>query len=151
MSYKTCLEKAGANVLDYKEFGSYQGDWLAFVEYMGQKGIVTGSYGSCSGCDAFEAEFRFKNSEPEEYEGRYYKNGYIWDEDNECSVEEFEISKQEYDNKLAEFGRRYLESNGSADLYDKSHYEKRLLQLDPEDWFDNEEKEQIEWALNRQW
>lgn len=38
MSYKKCLEIAGAKVIAYEEFGSYQGDWIAVVEYKGVKG-----------------------------------------------------------------------------------------------------------------
>jgi hypothetical protein len=56
-SYKGALAAAGAQVLAFEEFGSWQGDWLAFVEYKGEKGWVQGSYGTCSGCDAFYAEF----------------------------------------------------------------------------------------------
>ena len=63
MSYELCLEKAGAKVLEFKKFGSYQGDWLAFVEYKGQKGIVQGSYGSCSECDTFAAYSDYDNPE----------------------------------------------------------------------------------------
>ena len=36
MSYQMALEMAGATVLEYKEFGSYQGDWFAKVEYQGK-------------------------------------------------------------------------------------------------------------------
>ena len=53
MSYQLALEKAGCNIIDYRHFGSYQGTWIAFVEYNGSKGIVEGAYGSCSVCDAF--------------------------------------------------------------------------------------------------
>lgn len=149
MGYLQCLEKAGAKVLDFKEFGSYQGDWLAFVQYMGETGIVQGSYGSCSGCDAFLAEF--DGSAPEKSDGKFYINDNIWDDSCECAEEEYNTALKEYDSKLANFGRRYLESEGRPDLYDKSHYEKRLLELDSDDWFDEEEKEYIEWAINRNW
>jgi hypothetical protein len=49
MGYKECLELAGATVIDYEEFGSYQGDWLAYVEYKGKKGFIKDYYGSCTG------------------------------------------------------------------------------------------------------
>jgi hypothetical protein len=57
MSYKTALEASGCVVHEYITTGDYQGTWYALVEYNGKVGVVSGSYGSCSGCDAFEAEF----------------------------------------------------------------------------------------------
>lgn len=147
MGYKECLEKAGAEVFAYEEFGSYQGDWLAFVEYNGERGIVQGSYGSCSGCDAFQGEFDY--SEPEEYNGKYYKTGNTWDEDDQCTHEEYLQAKEELDKRYADFGRGYLEP-----LYDKAHYERRLAKInanDEDDWFDEEEKEYCEWAINQAW
>lgn len=57
MSYESALESAGAEVIKFSYFGSYQGDWWAKVEYLGSVGWVKGSYGSCSGCDAYEGEF----------------------------------------------------------------------------------------------
>lgn len=59
MPYRSALEAAGYVVLDFAEFGSYQGDWLAHTT----QGIVHGFYGSCSGCDSFEAEFGWRASE----------------------------------------------------------------------------------------
>ena len=35
MGYMASLEMAGAKVLSFKEFGSYQGTWLAIVEFNG--------------------------------------------------------------------------------------------------------------------
>lgn len=59
MGYKSALEAAGAEVLAFQSFGSYQGDWWALVRVDGVTGWVHGSYGSCSHCDAFEAEFDY--------------------------------------------------------------------------------------------
>ena len=59
MSYQEAMEADGAKVLAYQTFGDYQGTWLAKVEYGGVLGWVSGAYGSCSGCDAFEAEFGY--------------------------------------------------------------------------------------------
>ena len=74
MSYEMCLEKAGAKVLAFQEFGSYQGEWYALVEYKGDRGWIEGSYGSCSGCDAFESEFGYHDGTDEQYAefGRSY-------------------------------------------------------------------------------
>lgn len=63
MSYQAALEAAGAEVLAFEHFGSYQGDWIAEVKYRGEHGFVCGSYGSCSGCDSFEAEFGYYDEE----------------------------------------------------------------------------------------
>jgi len=141
MSYQLALEKAGATVLDFKHFGSYQGTWLAFVEYNGEKGIVEGSFGSCSGCDAFQAEFDYCD-EPEISDGKFYKSGRTWDEDEECNEFEYKRAMEKYDQKLIEFGKNYLEP-----LYDKEHYELMLSNLDKDDWFDEETKEYCKWAI----
>ena len=65
MSYREALEAAGAEVLEFAEFGSYQGDWWAKVKVNDEVGFIHGYYGSCSGCDAFEAEFGFDDPTPE--------------------------------------------------------------------------------------
>ena len=83
MSYELCLEKAGAKVIAFESFGDYQGSWYSLVDYMGKRGWVTGSYGSCSGCDAFESEF---------------KDAYCIDE-----------SDHDLERRYAEFGLSYLE------------------------------------------
>jgi hypothetical protein len=57
MGYSHALEAAGAKVLGYRCAGSYQGMWGAVIIYNGKLGLVTGAYGSCSVCDAFEGEF----------------------------------------------------------------------------------------------
>ena len=150
MGYQMCLEKAGANVLDFKYFGSYQGDWLAFVEYKGEKGIVQGSYGSCSHCDSFESEFGY-SEQPEIKDGKFYKNGNTWNDDNACTEEEYNEAVEEYEERLSDFGKTYLESNGKPDLYSLEHYEQRLSRLDSDDWFNEEEKEYILWAINMAW
>lgn len=53
-------------LLYFREFGSYQGDWLmvtynhAASEYV----LWEGGYGSCSGCDAWEATFGYRFEGP---------------------------------------------------------------------------------------
>jgi hypothetical protein len=81
MSYREALEAAGAEVLAFKEFGSYQGDWIAKVSYEGDTFFIRDYYGSCSGCDAFEAEV-----------------GY-----------DFNPDRTEYTQRVAAFGKEYLE------------------------------------------
>lgn len=148
MGYSEALEKAGCKILDFQEFGSYQGTWLAFVEYNGEKGIVEGSYGSCSGCDSFQAEFGYSD-EPTERDGKYYRK-YWGDEDDEITKDEYDKLVKESEEKLAEFGRSYL----SGGIYDKLHYQQRLDAINAkneDDWFDQEEKEYCEWAVNKNW
>lgn len=53
-SYESALEAAGAVVLAYKEFGSYQGDYIAKVRVGDQIAWIHDYYGSCSVCDALE-------------------------------------------------------------------------------------------------
>lgn len=84
MGYEDALEAAGAEVIDFEQFGDYQGTWIAFVRYEGQLGFITESYGSCSGCDDWEA----------------FDYGTLTDIEN---PEESRI-------KLAEFGKPYLDS-----------------------------------------
>jgi hypothetical protein len=57
MSYKGAMELAGATVHYMNSFNDYHGSWWAKVTYKGKTGWVCGSYGSCSGCDAFQGEF----------------------------------------------------------------------------------------------
>lgn len=83
MSYEQSLVAAGAQVLAFESFGDWQGSWVALVDYRGERGWVQGSFGSCSECDSFEAEF-----------------GWGFDEDTETEVQ--------YQARLASFGESYL-------------------------------------------
>ena len=74
MSYKEALEAAGATVMAFAEFGSYQGEWYAMVKFKGTVGWVSGSYGSCSGCDAFESAFGYCDKD-DDYDRRLKKFG----------------------------------------------------------------------------
>lgn len=77
-NYKWALEVAGATVLAFSDFGSYQGDWLAKVEWDGKTGWIKDYYGSCSGCDAFQAELNrdwekgYKKQEVIDFGRRYF-------------------------------------------------------------------------------
>ena len=55
-NYETLLEATGLKVLECEYFGYYHGDALAIVSDGERKGISVWGYGSCSGCDALEAE-----------------------------------------------------------------------------------------------
>ena len=63
MDYSDVLKMAGATVHAYREFGSYQGDWLAKVTFNGREGWIRDYYGSCSGCDALQGEVGFAGHE----------------------------------------------------------------------------------------
>jgi hypothetical protein len=139
MGYSETLEAAGAKVIEYKTVGSYQGSWGAIVEYNGVKSLVTGSYGSCSGCDAFEAEFGFGDEPPIEKDGKYYRN--YWSDD-EITKEEHDSLVAAYDKKMSDFGASYLQT-----LQDEGDIQNRIKGFIADDWFDAEEKELYEWAL----
>lgn len=100
MSYAQAMEAAGATVHDYARFGSYQGDWLADVTFDGGRGIIAGSYGSCSGCDAFEATFGYNDSDDGCSEHSYEKR----DDCVACTAQ-----GDAYFEKLRDFGIAYLD------------------------------------------
>lgn len=142
MGYSESLEAAGAKVLAYEEFGDYQGSWAAHVEYKGENGIAFGSYGSCSGCDSFQAEFDYHRM-PEEREGKYFRE--YWD-DEEITKEEYDSAIAEYQKKLSDFGEGYLTS-----LANELIIQTRLANLtkDEDDWFDEDEKKMLDWCLEK--
>lgn len=100
MSYEKCLELAGATVHDSRHFGSYQGEWIAVVTFEGHYGFVWDYFGSCTGCDAFEAEFSgtsHDHKNPSEY-------WYVYND--------FRVGCPECDavrERMRDFGRGYLE------------------------------------------
>ena len=85
MGYREAMEAAGATVYEFREFGDWQGTWVALVSFNGSMGWVEGAYGSCSGCDAYESEFGYSDSEIN------------------------------FQKKLAAFGLHYLESMAIGD------------------------------------
>lgn len=104
MGYIESLEAAGAVVLDSEFESDYQGAWAALVEYKGQVGFTGGYFGSCSGCDAFEAELGYDYHECKDAEGNAI--GERWgekagpDKCAECA---------DYLRRLEEFGQSYLD------------------------------------------
>lgn len=100
MSYESSLEAAGAKIIEFERFGSYQGDWWAKIECNGKSGWIQGTYGSSSSSDAFEAEFGFDDS-------RCSKHTY----DNEPpDCPECEVAKKRYTEHLKDFGELYLDT-----------------------------------------
>jgi hypothetical protein len=91
MSYEQALKAAGVTVHEFKEFGSYQGDWLAKVTLPdGRAGWIKDYFGSCSSCDAFEAEFGWSADEEPGYRdrlrafGERYLDGLLTQEEAEA-------------------------------------------------------------------
>lgn len=95
MSYREALEAAGATVEAFKRFGSYQGDWWAKTS----EGWISGAYGSCSGCDAFEAEFGYESSRCDEHQ-------YDYDAKPDCA--DCQLNAASFQDRLIAFGSEYL-------------------------------------------
>lgn len=55
--YTMVAEARGQEVLWFRRFGSYQGDWLLMAKDDERYYLYKDSYGSCSGCDAIEGTF----------------------------------------------------------------------------------------------
>lgn len=102
MSYAQALTAAGATVVEYEHFGSYQGDWIALVIYNDEFCWVTGCYGSCSGCDAFEGEFGWNS-------GIVESDGRIFDYDTYTYRQATPEEIESYNRRLSDFGKGYLD------------------------------------------
>lgn len=62
-SYEDCFALyPGVTEVEAKYYGSYQGEFLCRIVYNGEILYIHDWYGSCSGCDAFEAEFAWSSS-----------------------------------------------------------------------------------------
>jgi hypothetical protein len=146
MGYAHALRTAGAEVVDFKEIGSYQGTWGAVVDFQGQRSLVTGYYGSCSVCDAYQAQFGWSSDEPyyNNETDKYYRNQWS---DEEITKEENDSIIQKSRQELIDFGMSYLRYPMT-----KEDVEKRIQYYDTNDtgeWsFDSEERELYDWAIN---
>lgn len=81
IGYLRALKAAGFEVIDYEQFGSYQGDLLVFVKLNQKYGFIIEQYGSCGGCDVFEAEVKTENPEALRLFGeRYFDDVRSYDE-----------------------------------------------------------------------
>lgn len=109
MSYSSALEAAGAVVHTYETFGDYQGTWVADVTFNGIRGLVVGSYGSCSGCDAFEAEIGYEHEYCREH-------NYLCNPPSCAACDE---AKTSYDAKLAAFGLGYLPPRKATEVLEE--------------------------------
>jgi len=124
------LEAADAKVLAFGNFGSCQGDWWAKVEYEGRVAWAHGAFGSCSGCDAFQAEFDcYEMMDCCASDNRH------WTHDPTCAA--CVAAKAAYDVKFAEFGKGYL-----GDLFTQEQAE---TEAGRNSGWDYESKEMVAW------
>ena len=129
MAYKEALEAAGAKVHAFEEFGSYQGDWWAFVTLAdGKTGWIHGYYGSCSGCDAFEGEFGWHEEECDDH--RYEPK------EKTLNCEACAKKKEAYQLKLKNFGEGYLIELLSQEEAEKKANENSSWDLDTKNMVD---------------
>ena len=138
MGYRSAVEATGAIVHEYEQFGDYQGTWGMIVTHEGKRCLIMGAFGSCSGCDAFEAEFGY-NDQPREENGKYYTNQYG---NNEITKDQYDDLISNYNERLSNFGKHYLET-----VWDKWDIENRLKNISDDEWYDKEIKDLLNWAL----
>jgi hypothetical protein len=133
MSYQLALETAGAKVILFENFGSYQGSWWAKVEHNNEVWWVNGYYGSCSGCDAFESEFAYENHTHTDCD--YYNPIYdgIKDDCEKC---------QEVKIRLKNFGESYLIGHTLTQSEAENEVNKH------EAYWDSEDKRMIDFIKN---
>jgi len=135
MGYKESLELAGAVVHDYQEFGSYQGDWWAYVTYEGVKGWVHDYFGSCCGCDAFQGEFGYDLNH---YHGDKYMDADYDDLDLSCP--QCQAIKQ----KMIDFGKKYLENILNQDQAEEDAGENLSWDMDATDMLNFVKSKRVE-------
>lgn len=130
MGYCESMELAGATVHAFENFGSYQGDWWAKVTYRGVDGFVHGAFGSCSGCDSFQAEFDCEGHECGD--DKYFTPAWNLDRLSE-SCEKCQDVKR----RMAEFGESYLDGIMS--------YDEAIAKASENLEWDMDAKEMVEW------
>lgn len=134
MGYREAIEAAGATVHVFQEFGSYQGTWLAKVTYKETKGWIEGAYGSCSGCDSFQAEFNYTS----------HLHGDIY---HDPIYDGFKEGCQQCDDTKAQFrtfGESYLHSIVSWEQLTEIYRKKTLGE-----YIWDEDREIYEWLMKQ--
>lgn len=64
MDYGDVITKGkGLDLIFYKTYGSYQGDWIIVAKNNTEYFIFKGHYGSCSCCDSLESFENYKGDE----------------------------------------------------------------------------------------
>src|SRR6266566_2398477 len=72
-SYEIVAWARDQRVMYYRSFGGYQGEWLLLSKGERDYFLYKGSYGSCSGCDSWEA---WGNSEPTKEQAQEFVKDY---------------------------------------------------------------------------
>lgn len=99
MSYDTALTAAGATVHRFEMYGGYLGNWMAHVTLPdGRTGFILDYYGSCSGCDAYQAELEYNSHKGDS--GEYHSDGEKADTCKRCAA---------IRDKIAKFGATYFD------------------------------------------
>lgn len=65
----------GEDVVLYQQFGSYHGEWLMLSKGANEYKVYKDWYGSCSGCDSYEATFDYTNK-PTLSKAKEFAEGY---------------------------------------------------------------------------
>lgn len=100
--YANALRVAGAEVHAMHFDGDWQGQWLARVTLPdGRTGWILDYFGSCSGCDAFEAEFGWDYHVHESHDG----DGRVLLASGDAEACE---KCRELQERLRKFGARYF-------------------------------------------
>jgi hypothetical protein len=105
MGYIGAMTAAGATVHESKSFGDYQGTTIARVTFEGTTGFVVFSFGSCSYCDAWQAEFGY-GDEP-------YCDEH-WTDEQALGCEDCATDKAKYTPRFIAFGQSYLKRLATA-------------------------------------
>jgi len=138
MGYRLALDANDVVVREYKEFGYCQGTWIAVLE---DGRFVEGSYGSCSGCDAFQGEFGWNDDKIiKQQDGKYYHDNHYWDESEEITEEKANEENSMYDARLKSFGKGYLNSSET-----KAEIVARYKRKCEEDYAWDDDKEILQW------
>lgn len=131
--YKEAIEAAGAEVLAFETFGSYQGDWLAKIKIDGKVKYIHDYYGSCSHCDAFESDFGFVSHScgNDDYYDPFWEDDGFRDNCSEC---------QNLKKRFVEFGQNYVDNAVSFEECMKIASENLEWDMDAQDlvdWLNN--------------
>ena len=122
-SYEDILERIYDKVYLYKEYGSYQGDWLAHVKKGDKDFWIKGCYGSCSGCDWFQGEENYP---------------WFWGGEEP----DFEVTKKLYEEETNRLIKAFEEDYG-ADIYTKEEILEYLQHEVDEGWDDSDTREML--------
>lgn len=137
MGYAQALEANGVVIKQYKEFGDYQGTWIALLE---DGRFIEGSYGSCSGCDAFQAEFDYGTEELVlQEDGKYHEDNFSWND--VISNEQADEHNKKHFERLRTFGQGYLNSSETKEEIIKRYAEK----IKDDEWAWEDDKQIFEW------